>query len=146
MHITSSPAAALQSTVGAAPQLPGKSLQQPKVEQAPSAMPSEKQVAEAKEVREAFGKFVGTTVFGQMMSSMRKTVGEPAYFNGGQAEKVFQSQLDQAMADEMTAQGGSAFSRAMFEQQFPGRAEILRQAEKPQGNASLDQLANLRRR
>ncbi|MEM6331409.1 MAG: rod-binding protein [Planctomycetota bacterium] len=120
------------------------------------------QVARAEETREAFTKFVGTTVFGQMLSSMRKTVGEPAYFHGGQAEKVFQGQLDQAIADKMTASGGSAFARAMFEQQFPQLADTLRQAEAnaaaagpaaaaspnavPAGNDALQTLVNLPRR
>lgn len=110
--------------------------------------PTAEQVKGAKETREAFAKFVGTTVFGQMLSSMRKTVGEPAYFHGGQAEKVFQGQLDQAIADEMTAQGASPFAQAMFEHQFPEHADILRRHEKHEAaaNPSLEQLTNLRRR
>lgn len=97
--------------------------------------PSAQQVGEAKEVEAAFTKFVGTTIFGQMMSSMRKTVGEPAYFHGGQAEEVFRGQLDQQLAEEMTDSGASPFAQGMFRQQFPDQADILRRhakAEKAQ--------------
>lgn len=125
--------------------------------------PSPEQVAKAEQTQEAFSKFVGATLFGQMLSSMRKTVGEPAYFHGGQAEKVFQGQLDNQIADEMTASGASPFAKAMFEQQFPDLADVLRRdaahAEGQQPPAlpragdnrapdmkPLDQLATLRRR
>ncbi|MEM9185373.1 MAG: rod-binding protein [Planctomycetota bacterium] len=108
--------------------------------------PSSRQVDDAQKTREAFAKFVGTTVFGQMLGSMRKTVGEPAYFHGGQAEKVFQGQLDQQIADEMTARGASPFAEAMFRQQFPDRADVLRRAERQATPTPLDQLNSLRRR
>lgn len=108
--------------------------------------PSAPLVEKAEQTREAFGKFVGTTVFGQMLSSMRKTVGEPAYFHGGQAEKVFQGQLDQAIADEMTNRGASPFARAMFEQQFPDLADVLRRDEAAHAPSPAEQLQNLRRR
>src|ERR1700754_2455592 len=49
----------------------------------------------AEELKSTFTQFVGETFFSQMIKSMRSTVGEAAYFNGGQAEKVFQGQLDQ---------------------------------------------------
>ena len=102
-----------------------------------------------KATREAFTKFVGTTVFGQMLGSMRKTVGEPAYFHGGQAEKVFQGQLDQAIADHLTESDGSSFADALFNHQFPHLAEVLAD-EKAAGGAGqdrggLDQLSALRR-
>ena len=102
-------------------------------------------MASAEETREAFTKFVGATVFGQMLSSMRKTVGEPAYFSGGQAEKVFQGQLDQAIADQMTDSGGSGFANSLFEHQFPHLAEVLKSTESTSNAASLSQLATLRR-
>lgn len=88
--------------------------------------PSKEQVEGAEEIQQAFTKFVGTTVFGQMMSSMRQTVGKPAYFHGGQAEEVFRGQLDQQLAEEMTKNGASPFAQGMFEQQFPNQADILR--------------------
>ena len=39
------------------------------------------------ELREKFTQFVGETFYGQMIKSMRSTVGKPAYFHGGQAER-----------------------------------------------------------
>lgn len=114
----------------------------------------EEAVEKAEEVRDAFTQFVGTTVFGQMMKSMRQTVSEPAYFHGGQAEEMFQGQLDQAVVDDMTKSGGSPFAEAMFEQQFPNEARILNEAktgmapsnQSLRGDAPLAMLDGLRRR
>ena len=50
------------------------------------------------ENHDKFTQFVGEAFYGQMLKSMRSTVGKPAYFNGGHAEEVFQGQLDQTMA------------------------------------------------
>lgn len=57
--------------------------------------------------REAFQSFVGETLFGQMLKSMRKTVGKTPYFNGGRAEEVFQQQLDQVLAQNEPDQRGA---------------------------------------
>ena len=37
----------------------------------------------------AFDSFVGETFYGQMLKSMRKTVGKAAYFDGGRARRFF---------------------------------------------------------
>lgn len=66
-------------------------------------------------LREAFDEFVGETFYGQMLSSMRKTVGKPAYFHGGRAEEIFRGQLDQQLAQEMTKASASTFSGPMFD-------------------------------
>ncbi len=44
------------------------------------------------ELKEVFTEFVGQTLFGSMLASMRSTVGKPAYFHGGRTEEVFQKQ------------------------------------------------------
>jgi Rod binding domain-containing protein len=67
------------------------------------------------EVRAAFDQFVGEAFFGQMMKSMRKTVGEPAYFHGGRAEEIFTEQLDQVLATEMTKASANNFTGPMFD-------------------------------
>jgi hypothetical protein len=67
------------------------------------------------ELREAFDQFVGEAFYGQLLGAMRKTVGKPAYFYGGRAEEIFQGQLDQTMAEEMTKAGARSFSEPMFE-------------------------------
>lgn len=67
------------------------------------------------ELREAFGQFVGETFFGQMLSAMRKTVNETPYFHGGRAEEMFQGQLDQVLAEDMSKASADSFTGPMFE-------------------------------
>ena len=71
--------------------------------------------AQNPELRKAFDAFVGETVFGQLLRSMRKTVGKPAYFNGGRAEEIFQQQLDQVLAKNISESSADKFSGPMFE-------------------------------
>lgn len=72
--------------------------------------------ADDPKLREAFDSFVGETFYGQMLSAMRKTVGEPAYFHGGRAEEMFRGQLDQILSQEMTKANAGDFTGAMFDQ------------------------------
>ncbi len=67
------------------------------------------------QLRKAFDQFVGETLFGQMLHSMRKTVGKPAYFHGGRAEEVFTQQLDQVLTQKLTAASGDKLSKPMYE-------------------------------
>ncbi len=62
-----------------------------------------------------FNEFVGQTFFGQLLKSMRSSVGKPAYFNGGQAEEIFQQQLDQTLAEKLTAATADSFSGPMYQ-------------------------------
>lgn len=107
--------------------------------------PTAEAVRKSEELRTAFGSFVGETFYGQMLKSMRSTVGKPAYFHGGQAEETFRSQLDQQLAQELAEQTGDRFAGPMFEQQFPEQAELLRRADSP-NSSGFDQLNTLRRR
>ena len=66
-------------------------------------------------LRQAFDAFVGETFFGQMLSAMRKTVDKPAYFHGGQAEEVFQQQLDQLMVERVAEASATTITGPMFE-------------------------------
>lgn len=111
----------------------------------PEAPTAKQQVAKAKEVQETFRTFVGESFFGQLMKSMRSTQGKPAYFHGGQAEEVFQSQLDQTLAQEMTAASADKIADPMFRQQFPKEAELLRHAAENKPELTLEELRNLRR-
>jgi len=97
------------------------------------------------ELREKFTQFVGETFYGQMIKSMRSTVGKAAYFDGGQAEKVFQGQLDQQLAQHLTETTADRFAKPLFNRQFPHLAaqDGERRAAAP---ASLDQLHTLPRR
>jgi hypothetical protein len=91
------------------------------------------------DVKDKFTQFVGETFYGQMLKSMRSTVGKPAYFFGGRGEQVFQGQLDQTMAQQMTKASASKLADPMFERQFPNLAD-----KKPA--VGLEQLSQLQRR
>ncbi len=67
------------------------------------------------EIRGAFTKFVGATLFGQMLAAMRKTQDPPAYMHGGRAEEIFQQQFDQHLADRMTEASADQLANPMFE-------------------------------
>ena len=66
-------------------------------------------------LREAFDDFVGQTFYSQMLSAMRKTVDKPAYFHGGQAEEVFQAQLDQTLSERLADATAEQFTGPMFD-------------------------------
>lgn len=67
-----------------------------------------------KEVRETFDKFVGEVFFGQMIKSMRETVGKPAYFHGGRGEEIFTQQLDQVLGEHMTKASAHELTEPMY--------------------------------
>lgn len=68
---------------------------------------------------EAFDQFVGDTFFRQMLKSMRSGTGKPAFLHGGQAEEIFQSQLDELMITDLVKATKDSFSADLFKQQFP---------------------------
>lgn len=104
-----------------------------------------RQRQEAEEVQQKYRQFVGEMFFGQMMKALRSAQQKPAYFHGGRAEEVFQSQLDQLIAEEMTEASAAEIADPMFRQQFPREAELLK-AESQLESASLDDLQVLARR
>lgn len=126
--------------LGPAPQAP------PQLSVASKGTSGSPSLERAEEIHEAFTSFIGETFYAQMMKAMRSTVDEAAYFNGGQAEKMFRSQLDQQMAQELAVETGDRFAEPMFEQQFPGEARMLREAKLAANPNRLDQLNTLRRR
>ena len=67
------------------------------------------------ELKKAFTDFVGQTLFGSMLASMRKTVGKPAYVHGGRTEEVFQKQLDQKIVEDLTETSAESIAQPMFE-------------------------------
>jgi Rod binding domain-containing protein len=99
----------------------------------------------ARDLQNAYRDFVGKTFYGEMLKSMRSTVGKPAYFHGGQTEEVFRSQLDQHLSDHMTKATADQFAEPMFRLQFPEQAKVLAVANK-KAAASLTDLSGLRRR
>jgi peptidoglycan hydrolase FlgJ len=66
-------------------------------------------------LRTAFDAFVGETLFAQTLKSMRKSLDKPAYFHGGQAEEIFQQQLDQVLAEKLSHSSADKLSGPMFE-------------------------------
>jgi Rod binding domain-containing protein len=105
----------------------------------------EQKLSNARELQGAFQDFVGKTFYGEMLKAMRSTQGEPAYFHGGNAEKIFQQQLDHRIGDEMSKANGGELSAAMFRRQFPKEAKIIAEADQKPA-ASLTDLSSLRRR
>jgi peptidoglycan hydrolase FlgJ len=102
------------------------------------------------ELREKFTQFVGETFYGQLIKSMRTTVGKAAYFDGGQAERAFQGQLDQQLAEHLTEATADRFAEPLFNRQFPHlatkQAKVDTAAFRTDSPASLSQLQHLSRR
>ncbi len=69
----------------------------------------------SEELQEAFQDFVGQTLFGSMLASMRKTLEKPAYMHGGRAEEVFQQQMDQHLVENITSASASSIAGPMFD-------------------------------
>ncbi len=76
---------------------------------------SERGKAASPELREAFQDFVGQTFFGQMIQALRKTQQESKYFHGGQAERIFQAQFDQTLAEQLSESSADRIADPMFE-------------------------------
>ena len=87
--LTSSPAAVLQTSGGLQP-LP--------------TMPN---------ADDAVGEFVGSVFFSQMMKALRSTQQEVAYIGGGQGEKIFQSQFDQLLVDQLSKSHGGKLAEGI---------------------------------
>jgi len=85
---------------------------------------SVKQAEEDKKLRDVLHQVVGQTLFGQMLKAMRATQEKNPYFDGGRAEEIFQSQLDQVLVEKMTQATSRSLSEPMYK---------LMQAGKPRG-------------
>jgi peptidoglycan hydrolase FlgJ len=111
----------------------------------PSGQSESEQLDSALKLRDAYRDFIGKTFYGQMLKSMRTTVGKAAYFDGGKTEEVFRSQLDEQLADSMSDSSASQLADPMFRQQFARQAATIAKADAKQSAALMD-LNNLRRR
>lgn len=67
------------------------------------------------ETFQTFQKFVAETFYGQMLKSLHAMHDKPAYFHGGQAEELFQGQLDQVIAGQMAEQHGAVLAEPLFD-------------------------------
>lgn len=81
---------------------------------------SQGEVAPGTSLRAAFDQTVGGLFYSELIKSLRKTVGEPAYLHGGQAEKMFQSQLDQQLVEQLASRGAS-FTGPLYDRFLAGR-------------------------
>lgn len=67
-----------------------------------------------KQFRELLHQFIGQTLFGQMLKSMRATQEKNPYFHGGNAEDIYQSMLDMELTDQMTQATSKTLSEPMY--------------------------------
>jgi Rod binding domain-containing protein len=67
------------------------------------------------EARDQFRDFVGGTFFKTMLKSLRSMQKPPKYFYGGQAEKIFQQQLDEQLTDDMARQYGDQIAGPLYD-------------------------------
>lgn len=95
-------------------------------------------------VHDAFQKFVAGTFYKEMMKSMHKMHDKPAYFHGGQAEEMFQSQMDQHVAEDLAAKHGQALVEPLFNvfsaklrARSVGAPKSETQSTRPAGNAGV---------
>jgi Rod binding domain-containing protein len=65
-------------------------------------------------LKEKFQDFVAGTFYTQMLKALHSTHGKAAYFHGGQAEEIFQSQMDQQVAENLARNHGEAFADQLF--------------------------------
>lgn len=98
---------------------------------------------QALELRDQFSSTFGTVLFGQMIHSMRQTVGKPAYFHGGQAEEMFRGQLDQVLSQHMAKASGERLVKPMFERKFPEWAAVIESASQDNAQPKTNQLEGL---
>jgi Rod binding domain-containing protein len=66
-------------------------------------------------IREKFQDFVGGTFYKEMLKSLRAAQRPSKYLNGGQAEKMFQGQMDQQIAEDLAHQFAGHLADPLFE-------------------------------
>lgn len=71
--------------------------------------------AEELKVRQKFQEFVAGTFYQTLLKSLRSTVHKPAYFHGGQAEEIFQGQMDQVISENLSRDQGAVFADSLFD-------------------------------
>jgi Rod binding domain-containing protein len=84
-------------------------------------------------VREKFQDFVGGTFYKEMLKALRAAQKPSKYLNGGQAERIFQSQMDQQIAEDLAHQYAGHLADPLFEnysrQSLSGRSRSSPTAE-----------------
>ena len=72
--------------------------------------------AKTSEAEQAFQEFYAGTFYRLMLKALRESQGEMAYFDGGQAERIFQSQLDEQIVQNLSQHHGSALAAPLYQQ------------------------------
>ena len=85
-----------------------------RLDTAPSSKTESPADATEKQFRELLHQFIGQTLFGQMLKSMRATQEKNPFFHGGQAEEIYQSMLDMELTDQMTQSTSRTLSEPMY--------------------------------
>jgi Rod binding domain-containing protein len=67
-------------------------------------------------LRSRFQEAAAGLFFGQLMKALRSTTGKTAYLHGGQAEEMFQAQLDQQFATQLATERGGVFVEELYQQ------------------------------
>lgn len=97
------------------------------------------------ELRATFQDAVGSLFYGQMIKALRSGVGKPAYFHGGQAEEMFQTQMDQQVAADLARDHAGGFVEELFQRFLvdhgPGRTDQTAQIQSLHQAAKSTELA-----
>jgi Rod binding domain-containing protein len=67
------------------------------------------------DLKSTFQDFVAGTFYQEMMKCVRKMHGKPAYLHGGQAEDIFQNQMDQQVSQDLAHKRGDQFADSLFQ-------------------------------
>ena len=80
------------------------------------------------QMRQTFQEAVGSLFYGQMIKALRSGVGKPAYIHGGQAEEMFQGQMDQQVAENLARHQGGALVEDLYQRFLVDHPEGREQA------------------
>jgi Rod binding domain-containing protein len=68
------------------------------------------------QLEDAFRQVVGNVFYGELLKSLRQTLGKPAYIHGGQAEELFQSQLDHYVVEDLASRENGPWMNSLLQQ------------------------------
>lgn len=83
-----------------------QTLQAAGVSEKPALDMASKQAESVEEMKSVFQEFVAGTFYSTMLKSMHAMHDKPAFMHGGQAEEMFQNQLDQHITRDLAAEHG----------------------------------------
>jgi peptidoglycan hydrolase FlgJ len=67
------------------------------------------------DLKSTFQDVVAGTFYKEMMKSLHKMHGKPAYVYGGSTEQIFQSQMDQQVAEQLAHSHGGQMSDSLYQ-------------------------------